>query len=155
FFALWHEDRVDALGLLEELLDVGGTRCRGARLAGAREDLDHLPVLRRAERAALLDAHEVTGLHVAGGVVGRVLLAQADDLLVERVLAHALDDHRHGVRLLRRAHDADPGAAARPAPRVRRGIRDRALGDRGTAERTGALDRRRGRGLRGSGGRGL
>src|SRR5206468_6027838 len=64
------------------------------------EDLDHLPALGRAEGPALLDAHDVPRLHDAVGVMGWEPLADADDLLVERVLPQALhlDDDR--LRLL-------------------------------------------------------
>ena len=45
-FTLRGEDHVDPFRLLEELLDVLGTRRGGTGLAGPREDLDDLPVLR-------------------------------------------------------------------------------------------------------------
>src|SRR5207247_7151308 len=63
--ALGREDLGNTFGLFERLLDVGDTRGRGARLAGTRDHLDEPPALRRAEGAALLDAHQISGFRVA------------------------------------------------------------------------------------------
>src|SRR5258706_2050263 len=106
----------DTLGFLELLGDVRHERRGRAGLAGPGQDLDHLPALRRAVRAALLNAHEVALAHLARLVVGVEALSPADDLLIERVLAHAADGDDHGLRLLRRDDHSDLRLAAEAAP---------------------------------------
>src|SRR6185436_13090800 len=80
--ALGREDVGDALLLLERLRDVRDARSGRARLTGPRDHLDQPPALRRAERPALLDAHEVARLGLAGLVVSREPFAKPDHLLV-------------------------------------------------------------------------
>src|SRR5438094_52586 len=158
FFALGREDVGHAFLLLERLLDVRDARRRRSGLAGTRDHLDQPPALRRAERSALLDAHEVARLGLTGLVVRREALAQPDHLLVERVLAETadLDDDRLGH--LRGDDHADLGLAAQPPPgellflagrsghRRRALARDRALSDRTRGDRgfRRRLRRRRG-----------
>src|SRR5262245_29050028 len=80
-----------ALGLGELPLDIRDLRRGRPGLTRARQDLDDLPALRRAVRPRFLDAHEVALAHVARLVMGREALPQADDLLVQRVLALTAD----------------------------------------------------------------
>src|SRR5687768_9971623 len=116
------EDLVDTLLGLELLLDVGDQRSGRTGLAGAGDDLDDAPALRRAERAALLDAHEVARKDVAVLAVRREALPDAERLAVQRVLAHALDLDDDRLRHLRGDDHADLRAAARLRCGATRGL---------------------------------
>src|SRR3954470_7678918 len=110
------EQLVEAFGRRELTLDVRDLRGSRTGLTGTRQDLDDLPALRRAVWPRLLDAHEVALAHVARLVVGREALPHANDLFVERVLAHAADRDDDRVRHLRGHDDADLRLATETAP---------------------------------------
>src|SRR5207237_10883921 len=131
--------------LLGRLRDVGDARLGRPGLTGTRDDLDQPPALRRAEGPALLDAHEVACLGLAGLVVRGESLSEPDHLLVERVLAETADLDDYLLGHLRRDDHADLRLSTEAPPRELLFLAGRRRRRRRPFTRAGALaDRARG-----------
>src|SRR2546428_10195588 len=92
-------------GFYRLLLDDGACLLRDAMLAGARDDFEKAPALRRREWTRFLDKDRVADMSEVELVVGFELGRQADNPLVEGVARQAL--HGHDDRLVHLvAHDA-------------------------------------------------